>query len=123
MPQWMLWAIPRYFLTPGQRSDLQGADELLPQIEAQAVIADKAYDAHERVITPLVERGIDCVIPSKKNRLQPRLHDKELYQARHLIENFFAKLKQFRGITTRYDKRLSNFLGKIYLAASFILLA
>jgi transposase len=71
----------------------------------------------------LNERGIECVIPSKKNRLQPRPYDKELYKARHLIENFFAKLKQFRGIATRYDKCSSNFLGGIYLAASFILLA
>ena len=87
------------------------------------MIADKAYDADERVLKPLVERGIECVIPCKKNRLQTRSYDKELYKARHLIENFFAKLKQFRGIATRYDKRASNFLGGIYLAASLILLA
>jgi transposase len=96
---------------------------LLPQIEAKVIIADKAYDVDARVITPLVERGVECVIPSKKNRLQPRLYDKELYKTRHLIENFFAKLKQFRGIATRYDKRSLNFLGGIYLAASLILLA
>ncbi|MEG3991522.1 IS5/IS1182 family transposase, partial [Microcoleus sp. S28C3] len=46
-----------------------------------------------------------------------------LYQARHLIENFFAKLKQFRAIATRFDLRGLNFLGGIYLAASSILLA
>ncbi|WP_442938969.1 transposase [Nostoc sp.] len=40
--------------------------------------------------------------------------------ARHLIENFFAKLKQYWAITTRYDKRATNFLGAIYLAASVI---
>lgn len=119
----MLWAILRLFLTPGQSSDLEGADLLLPQIAAKAVIADKAYDADERVVTLLGKRDLECVIPSKKNRLQPRTYDKELYKARHLIENFFAKLKPFRGIATRYDKRLSNFLGGIYLAASFILLA
>jgi transposase len=43
-----------------------------------------------------------------------------LYQARHLIENFFAKLKQFRAIATRYDKCATNFLAAIYLAASII---
>ena len=96
---------------------------MLPQVETKAVIADKAYDAKERVLKPLAERGIECVIPCKKNRLQSRPYDKELYKARHLIENFFAKLKQFRGIATRYDKRSSNFLSGIYLAASFILLA
>lgn len=96
---------------------------MLPHVEAQAVLADKAYDALERVIAPLISRGIEVVIPRKKNRLQPRPYDQVLYQARHLIENFFAKLKQFRGIATRYDKRSLNFLGGIYLAASVILLA
>lgn len=112
-----------FFLTEGQASDLWGADVLLPHVEAQAVLADKAYDALERVIAPLISRGIEVVIPRKKNRLQPRPYDQVLYQARHLIENFFAKLKQFRGIATRYDKRSLNFLGGIYLAASVILLA
>ena len=60
------------------------------------------------------------VIPSKSNRITPREYDKDLYKARHLIENFFAKLKQYRGIATRYDKRAVNFLGAIYLAAAVI---
>ncbi|MFN5513645.1 MAG: transposase [Cyanobacteriota bacterium] len=63
------------------------------------------------------------VIPPKKNRQVQRSYDKALYKARHLIENFFAKLKQFRAIATRYDKRSVNFLGAIHLAASIILLA
>ena len=62
------------------------------------------------------------VIPPKANRLQPRPYDKHLYQARHLIENFFAKLKQYRALATRYDKRAVSFLGAIYLAAAVILL-
>ena len=45
------------------------------------------------------------------------MRDKELYKARHLIENFFCKLKQFRAIATRYDKRARNFLAAIYLAS------
>ena len=110
-------------MSPGPTSDLQGADVLLPQIEAEAVLADKAYDAQNRVIEPLNRRGIQIVIPPKKNRLQPRPYDRVLYQARHLIENFFAKLKPFRGIATRYDKRSLNFLAGVYLTASVILLA
>jgi len=96
---------------------------LLPQIQAEAVLADKAYDADQRVITPLRQRDIKSVIPPKKSRLQPRSYDQHLYKAPHLIENFFAKLKQFRAIATRYDKRSVNFLGAIYLASSVILLA
>jgi transposase len=56
----------------------------------------------------------------KRNRQIVREYDKELYKARHLIENFFAKLKQYRAIATRYDERAVNFLGAIYLAASVI---
>ncbi|WP_456440568.1 IS5 family transposase [Psychroserpens sp.] len=110
-------------LTEGQAHDLRGADVLLPKVDTQIVIADKAYDALERVIIPLEQRDIQAVIPSKKSRLEKRHYDKYLYQARHLIENFFAKLKQFRAIATRYDKRSSNFLGAIHLAASVILLS
>lgn len=100
-----------------------GADRLLPQVNAKALLADKAYDAMPRVIVPLTQRGIEVVIPPKNNRLQSRYYDKALYQARHLIENFFAKLKSFRALATRYDKRSVNFLGAIYLAASVIWLA
>ena len=87
------------------------------------MLADKAYDAQDRVIEPLNRRGIQVVIPPKKNRLQPHPYDRVLYQARHLIENFFAKLKQFRGIATRYDKRSLDFLSGVYLTASVVLLA
>ena len=93
------------------------------KIEAEAVLADKAYDAQERAIEPLEQRGTEVVIPPKKNRQVQRSYDKVLYKVRHLIENFFAKLKQFRAIATRYDKRSVNFLGAIHLAASVILLA
>jgi transposase len=87
------------------------------------VLADQADDAQERVIVPLIKREIQVVIPSKQNRLPPRSDDHVWYQARHRIENGFAKLKQFRGIATRDDKCSLNFLGGIYLAASVIWLA
>ncbi|MBG1241711.1 transposase, partial [Nostoc sp. NZL] len=100
--------------------DLDGADQLLPNIVADTVLADKGYDADERVIERLQAQGKTAVIPPKRNRNNPRDYDQDLYKARHLIENFFAKLKQYRGIATRYDKRATNFLGAIYLAASVI---
>ena len=87
-------------------------------LTADTLIADKAFDAHERVIEPLRKAGKTIVIPSKSNRKVSRTYDEDLYKARHLIENFFARLKQFRAIATRYDKRAANFLGGIYLAAS-----
>jgi transposase len=110
-----------FHLTPGQAHDLDGADVLLKDTPAQAVIADKAYDAHQRVIEPLRKAGKEIVIPQRgANRKPPREDDRHLYKARHLIENFFAKLKQYRCIATRYDKTARNFLGAIYCVASVI---
>jgi transposase len=109
-----------FLLRPGQAHDLAGADALLPQMAADTVLADKAFDADERVIEFLARTGKTAVIPPKSNRKNPRIYDKELYKARHLIENFFCKLKQFRAIATRYDKTARNFLAAIYLAASAI---
>ena len=109
-----------FFLTGGQVHDLTGADHLLPDMDADTLIADKAFDADKRVIEPLAAAGKTAVIPSKANRKVARDYDRDLYKARHLIENFFAKLKQFRAIATRYDKTAQNFLGGIHLAAALI---
>lgn len=68
------------------------------------------------MIQPLQQAGKAIVIPPKSNRTTPREYDKDLYRARHLIENFFARRKQFRAIATRYDKRAANFLGAISLS-------
>jgi transposase len=111
-----------FFLTAGQAHDLEGADALLPQMKADTLLADKAFDADERVIEPLLAAGKTPVIPPKSNRKTPRTFDKELYKARHLIENFVCKLKEFRAIATRYEKTARNFLAGIHLAASVILL-
>jgi len=84
------------------------------------LIADKAFDADERVLEPLAAAGKTAVIPPRANRLVKRDYDRDLYKTRHLIENFFAKLKQFRAIATRYDKTARNFLAAIHLAASVV---
>lgn len=84
------------------------------------MIADKGFDADERVIEPLEQAGKTVVIPPRSHRKNPRDYDKVLYAARHLIENFFCRLKQFRAIATRYDKTARNFLAAIHLAAAVI---
>ena len=91
-------------------------------MKADTVLADKAFDADERVIGPLMAAGKTPVIPPRSGRKMPRDCDREMYKARHLIENFVCKLKQFRAIATRYDKTARNFLGAIHLVASVILL-
>jgi len=93
---------------------------LLPDLAADALIADKAFDAEERVIEPLARAGKAAVIPPEANRRNPRPYDRDLHEARHLIENFFARLKQYRAIATRYDKRAVHFLGAIHLAAAVV---
>lgn len=112
-----------FHLTPGQSHDLEGADILRKDTAAESVIADKAYDAQERLIEPLEKKGKCVVIPPRSSRKEPRSCDRHLYKARHLIENFFARLKQCRAIATHYDKTARNFLGAIHLAAAMVWLA
>jgi transposase len=88
--------------------------------DIESFLADKAYDARERVLDLLEQAKVEGVIPPKANRTEQRDYDEEMYKWRHLIENFFQKLKQYRAIATRYDKRASSFLGGIHLAASII---
>ena len=98
---------------------MAGADALLPHMTANLLIADRAFDADSRVLEPLAAAGKSAVIPPRANRFATRQFGRELYKERHLIENFFCKLKQFRAIA-RYDKTASNFLAAIHLAAATI---
>ena len=109
-----------FHLTPGQSHDLEGADVLLKDTPGQIVIADKGYDAQARVVQPLLDKGKRVVIPSRSTTKKPREYDRHLYKERHLVENFFARLKQYRAIATRYDKTARNFLGAIHLVASMV---
>ena len=70
------------------------------------------------VLARLKKAHVKPVIPARKQRNKRRRHDRNLYKRRHLIENFFARLKQYRAIATRCDKRAKNFLGAIHLAAA-----
>jgi transposase len=89
-------------------------------MNAGMLLGDKAYDANERVIDILHSAGKAAVIPSKANRRVGRDYDKDIYKARHLIENFFEKIKQYRAIATRYDKTAQNFLAAVQLVAAAI---
>ena len=89
-------------------------------MRADTLIADKAFDADQRVIKPLAAAGKTAVIPPKANRRAQHAYDRHLFKECHLIENFFARLKQFRAIATRYDKTAQNFLAAIQLAAAVI---
>lgn len=109
-----------FHLAPGQLHDLEVTDVLLNAPQADTVIADKAYDAQARVIAPLELAGKAKVIPSISSRRHQRSYDRHLYKARHLIENFFVRLKQYRAIATHHEKTARNFLGAIHLAAAVV---
>ncbi len=111
-----------FHLTGGQASELAGADALLPTIAAPTLIADRGYDAEARVLAVLRDAGKAAIIPPRRNRTDQRAYDRDLYAARHLIEHFFCRLKQYRAIATRYDKTKRNFLAGIHLAATLITL-
>jgi transposase len=111
----------KLMLTAGQAHDLACAEPLIENVDPQALLGDKAYDA-DSFIDTLNDRNITPVIPPKANRKTPRDCDFALYCERNLIERFFNKLKHFRGIATRYDKLARNFLAGVQLAAIAILL-
>jgi putative transposase len=110
-----------FILAAGQIHDVNAVDDLLANVDADAFIADKAYDA-DGVIDTLKTRNIQPVIPPKRNRKVQREYDKPMYKERNLVERFFNKLKQFRGIATRYEKLAINPMAGAYLAASTLLL-
>ena len=113
--------LAHFLLLPGQRHDSVGAEPLLERIEIGALIADKGFD-NDALRQELDARGATAVIPPKSNRARQIACDFAMYRWRHLVENFFCDLKQFRRIATRYDKTDQSFEAMIYLAASFMAL-
>lgn len=109
----------RLILTPGQRGDVTQAPALLEGLEAKRVLADKAYDSNAlRAI--VAGMGAEAVIPCNPTRRTLIPYDFEAYKARNLIERCFNKLKHFRHIATRYDRRAIHFLSFIQLACAML---
>jgi transposase len=109
----------RFVLLPGQRFDTVGVAPLIEGVEFDALIADKAFDS-DAIISKLNERGAKVVISQHPRRTKPLPIDKDMYAWRHLIENFFAKLKEFKRIAMRADKTDQSFSAIIHLAAAVI---
>ena len=109
----------KFTLLPGQRHDLLGVKSIIEDVEFGAFLGDKAFDANW-LRDELAERKASAVIPSKSNRKSRIPHDKEVYKWRHLVENYFAKIKEFRGIATRYDKTDVSYIANWNLAAGII---
>ena len=106
-------------LLPGQAHDLRGTAVLIEGLTCSQLLADRAFDANW-LRDALAEAGIVPVIPPKSNRRLPADFDRHTYKWRHLIENFFGKLKEYRGIAMRCCKTDESFTAFISLAATVI---
>ena len=106
-------------LLPGQRHDTVGVAALIEGHSFDALLADKAFDVNW-VIEEMEKRGTEIVISQHPNRVAPRDIDAEVYKWRHLIENFFGKLKEFKRIAMRARKTDESFTAMIHAAAAVI---
>jgi transposase len=109
----------RFVLLPGQRHDTIGVAPLIEGVEFEGLIADKAFDANW-IIKELDERGAKVCVSQMPGRKQPRDVDRDVYKWRHLIENFFCKLKEFKRVAMRSDKTDTSFAAMIHLSATLI---
>ncbi len=109
----------RFHLMPGHRFDSIGVAPLIDGVAFGAFIADKAFDSNA-IVADLNARGAKIVISQHPRRAKPIPMDAEMYKWRHLIENFFCKLKEFKRIAMRACKTDRSFEAMIYLAAAVI---
>jgi transposase len=97
---------------------VKAAPELLERVgRMRYLVADKGYDA-DALRRSLREAGTTPVIPGRRSRKRAIRYDKQRYRGRHLVENAFCRLKDFRRVATRYDKLAANFLSGVALATA-----
>ena len=109
----------RFILTGGECHEITQAEALLGDQVGNYVLGDRAFDSDD-LIAFIIEHGAVPVIPSRKNRKEPREYDTWRYRERALVECFFNKIKQFRHIFSRFDKLASRFLGFLHFAGALI---
>ena len=107
----------RMVITPGQASDVTQAAGLLAGLTARHVIADRAYDA-AYLRAAIGEIGATPVIPALRTRKNPAAYDRDVYKLRNQVERLFGRMKQFRRIVTRYDRRAIHFQAALHLVAA-----
>jgi len=112
----------RIELTEGQVHDVTRASSLITGFEGANILADKGYDA-DALIQQIESQGCIPVIPSKRNRTKIRPYDRDTYKERHLVENFFQKIKRFRRVAMRFEKLATRFLAMVHLASIMVWIA
>ena len=108
-------------LTPGQAADVTRAETPIRDVPFEVVIADRGYDSRA-VVAAVGQGGGEAVIPSRKNRKGRRAYDRERYKDRNLVGRFWAKMKHYRRVATRYEETARNFLAIIHVASIMLLL-
>lgn len=110
-----------FILSGGNRHDMVYAVALFEgfsqecRLAIQAILGDKGYDCDRFVAFIENHLQAEAVIPSRNNRTEIRLHDKDLYKDRHKVENYFSRIKHYRRVATRYDKKSCHYKAFLYL--------
>lgn len=103
-------------LIPGNQSETKTAMEALGELTDKVVLADKGYDSDE--LRKLIrEAGGVANIPGRKNRKEEVFYIKEVGKRRHVVENYFCRIKRYRRISTRYDQLPETFKSFVFLAS------
>lgn len=120
-----------FVLTAGQRHAAIAFERLMtqtaihrpsqgrPKQRPRRLVADKGYSAR-RIRAYLRRRGIRHTIPHKTNEQRTGPFNRAFYRSRNLVERLINRLKQYRRLATRYEKRADNVLAMLLLAAIII---
>ena len=117
-----LGRLSRFVLLAGHRHESPAAPGLLSGLSFGALLADRGFDS-DRLRALLASLGAEAVMPPKSNRKKVIEYDMAKYARRHLVENFFCRIKGFRRIATRYDQTESSYSAMICMAAVVLALA
>ena len=108
-------------VTGAEAADSPHLPDLIAGLKTDAVLADKGYDSDANRAA-IRAQGAEPCIPPRKNRKEVVVYDRHLYKERNVAERFFGRIKQYRRVATRYDKKAANFLGFIWVASIAIML-
>ena len=107
------------FLSAGNEADISHAQTVVRHVPASALVGDKGYDS-DAFRDWLRAEGITPCIPPRSNRKSPERYSRQSYRRRHLVENFFERIKNFRRVATRYDKLALTYMGFVHLGVALL---
>ena len=109
----------RFLFSPGQKSDIEYAPELIKDLNGSNVLGDKGYDS-DPFRDVINQQNCTPIIPGRSNRKEPIEYDKHTYKERHLVECFIGKIKHFRRVFSRYNKSLRNYASFVCFVGALI---